>query len=85
MGETTELYVHVWQANGNWMCGVVNTRKAEEKIPQRQYGYTALSLMPTNVLIHIYWIGGTPTDEIRNQCYGFILAEAERFYREVVE
>lgn len=60
-------------------------RGTEENSGQRDYSYSAISIMPANILVHIYWIGGTPSDEIRDQCYGFILVKAEHFYRDVAE
>jgi hypothetical protein len=82
MTATIEIYAHMWVRQQHWVCGIVDHRTAPADLlqPAGPWGYSALSLTDPNVLIHVYWLGGLPSDAERDNCQSFIVSQALGFY-----
>ncbi len=79
---TVEIYAHIWQADDQWKCGIVDHRRTppDKLKPEGKSGYTALSLLDPDMLIHCYWLGELPSDENRDYCRDLIVNQALAFY-----
>ena len=85
MPDTVEIHAHLWQQNFHWFCGIIDHRTSPKTSPLQEHGYTALSLLDPNMLIHCYWIGGMPNDETRDKCQELIVSQALQFYSVLTE
>ena len=81
---TFEVHAHLWVQDGMWLCGIVDTTADQRTTPDGEFGYSALSSLEPNMLIHCYWIGGLPDDETRDYVRDMIVHQAIA-YREQVE
>jgi hypothetical protein len=81
MSDTTEIYAQMWPEADFWHCRIIDTRVEKRIEPDGPYGYSSYSLTDPNVLIHVYWLGGLPSDFERDECQDMIVHQALEFYR----
>lgn len=78
-----EIHAHLWQQNGEWLCGIIDTCKTANPKPTVKYAYTAYSSLDPNMLIHCYWLSDLPPDEVRDSLRELIFAQAYGYYQAV--
>jgi hypothetical protein len=81
MSDTTEICAQMWPEADFWHCRIIDTRVEQRTEPDGPYGYSAYRLPDLNVLIHVYWLGGLPSDFERDECQAMIVQQALEFYR----
>jgi hypothetical protein len=78
--ETFEVHAHLWVQDDMWLCGIIDPDQTT-KIAPDTYGYSALSSLEPNMLIHCYWIPELPDDDTRDYVRDLIVDQALAFYR----
>jgi hypothetical protein len=81
MTTTFEVHAHIWRKDLMWYIGIVDVAGHTQSLtPPGEFGYTALSLLEPDMIIHCYWLGGMPSDEERDDCMDLIINQAMGYY-----